>query len=308
MTSTLIVLTGPTGIGKTELALQIADHFHTEIISADSRQIFKEMSIGTAVPREEELKRIRHHFIHKVSIQEGYNAGRFELEVISLLEELFSRLPVSVMAGGSMLYIDAVCRGIDDLPAVDPEIRNYLISRYESEGIEPLRFELKKLDPDYYRQVDLRNPKRVLHALEICIISGKPYSSLRTGPRKERPFSILKIGLTANRQLLYDRINRRVDRMVAEGLEEEALRLYPLRVNPALRTVGYREWFSFFEGKTDRETTIANIKSNTRRYARKQMTWFRNDREMHWFDIHEIHRVIPFIEEKLKIGDNTKTQ
>jgi tRNA dimethylallyltransferase len=307
MIPTLIVLTGPTGIGKTELALRIAEHFRTEIISADSRQLFREMSIGTAVPDEETLKRVRHHFIHTVSVQNGYNAGRFELEVISLLNELFSRLPVVVMAGGSMLYIDAVCKGIDDLPAVDPEIRKTLVARYESEGIESIRFELKNLDPDYYRQVDLRNPKRLLHALEICLMAGKPYSTLRTGPVKERSFRILKIGLTADRSLLYNRINRRVDRMVADGLEEEALRLYPFRHHPALRTVGYREWFDFFEGKNDRETTIENIKSNTRRYARKQLTWFRNDPEMNWFDISESNKIIPFIEAKLTFCGNTKT-
>jgi tRNA dimethylallyltransferase len=302
MTATLIVLTGPTGIGKTELALQIAEHFHTEIISADSRQLFREMSIGTAVPGEETLKRVRHHFIHTHSVLDGYNAGRFETEVMSLLEELFSRLSLVVMAGGSMLYIDAICKGIDDLPPVDPEIRKMLVARYEKEGIESIRFDLKKLDPVYYRQADLHNPKRLLHALEMCLMAGRPYSSLRTNRQKERPFRILKIGLTADRSLLYERINRRVDRMVADGLEEEARRLYPFRDHAALRTVGYREWFGFFEGKTDRETTIENIRSNTRRYARKQLTWFRNDPEMVWFDFQESDKIIPFIEAKLNLG------
>jgi tRNA dimethylallyltransferase len=301
MTSTLIVLTGPTGIGKTDLALKMALHYETDIISADSRQMYKEMMIGTAVPLPAELGRVRHHFIQTISIHETYNAGKFELEVIALLNRLFNTVPVVIMAGGSMLYIDAVCKGIDDLPTVDPEVRTSLTTRFEKEGLESLRFELKKLDPDYYRQVDLHNPKRLLHALEMCIMSGKPYSQLRTAPLKERPFRIIKIGLTAERQVIYDRINERVDRMVLRGLEVEARNLYPFRSVNALNTVGYREWFDYFDGKKGKEETIENIKSNSRRYARKQLTWFRKDPDMHWFDILETEKVIPYIEEQLEI-------
>jgi tRNA dimethylallyltransferase len=301
MTSTLIVLTGPTGIGKTDLALKMAMHYETDIISADSRQMYKEMMIGTAVPSTAELDRVRHHFIQTISIHDNYNAGKFELEVIALLSGLFITKPVVIMAGGSMLYIDAVCKGIDDLPTVDPGVRESLISRFEKEGLESLRFELKKLDPVYYRQVDLHNPKRLLHALEMCIMSGKPYSQLRTAPHKERPFRIIKIGLRAERQVIYDRINQRVDHMVVLGLEEEARQLYPFRSVNALNTVGYKEWFDFFDGKTGKEETIENIKSNSRRYARKQLTWFRKDPDMHWFDILETEKVIPYIEEQLEI-------
>jgi len=293
----LIVLTGPTGIGKTETALTLAARFGCDIVSADSRQIYREMRIGTAAPTKEEMKNIRHHFVHTVSIHDRYNAGKFELEVLSLLEHLFMTNPVVVMAGGSMLYIDAVCRGIDDLPEVDPEIRAGLIQRWEAEGIECLRFELKKLDPDYYSQVDLHNPKRLLHALEMCIMSGIPYSRMRTNTIKVRPFRILKIGLTAERGIIYDRINRRVDRMIADGLEHEAAALYPFRAYQALNTVGYREWFDFLDGKSNREETIEKIKSNSRRYARKQLTWFRKDPDIRWFDIRDKNLVIPYVEE-----------
>jgi len=293
----LVVLTGPTGIGKTETALKMAARFKCDILSADSRQIYREMCIGTAVPSIEERKNIRHHFIRSISIHDRYNAGKFEMEVIALLDRLFLTNPTAIMTGGSMLYIDAVCRGIDDLPDVDPEIRQNLIRKWETEGIESLRFELKKLDPDYYRQVDLHNPKRLLHALEMCIMSGIPYSRMRTNPQKERPFRILKIGLTADREIIYDRINQRVNRMIVAGLEKEAEALYPYRDYQALNTVGYREWFDFFEGKCTREETIEKIKSNSRRYARKQLTWFRKDREIHWFDIRDKELVIPFAEE-----------
>jgi len=302
MGSTLVVVTGPTGVGKSDLALEIASRFKTEIISADSRQIYKEMKIGTAVPSEAELLHIRHHFVQTHSIHDPYNAGKYEMDVIALLKLLFEKLSVVVMAGGSMLYVDAVCRGIDDLPSVDPEIRKNLVSKFNNEGIESLRFELKRLDPVYYSEVDLHNPKRLLHAIEMCIQSGKPYSSLRTNPRKERPFQIIKIGLNADRQVLYDRINRRVDRMVLCGLEEEAKSLYPYRFNHALNTVGYREWFDFFDGKASREATIEQIKSNTRRYARKQLTWFRKDPDITWFDIPGTGKVIPYIEESTKMG------
>lgn len=297
----LIVVTGPTAIGKTSASIEIAKHFNTEIISADSRQLYREMHIGTAVPDLKELNQIKHHFIHTHSIFDYYNASRFEEEVLITLDGLFGQHKLVVMTGGSMLYIDAVCKGIDDLPVVDLEIRNSLIARFEKEGIESLRFELKKLDPVYYGEADLHNHKRILHALEICITTGKPYSSFRTNTRKERPFRILKIGLNTSRDILYARINRRVDDMVNAGLEDEARKLYPHRKNNALNTVGYREWFDYFDGLITYDEAIEKIKSNTRRYARKQLTWFKRDKEINWFDISETHKIIPFIEDQLKV-------
>jgi tRNA dimethylallyltransferase len=304
----LIVITGPTAIGKTSVSTEVARYFNTEIISADSRQLFREMVIGTAVPDAKELMEIRHHFIHSHSIHDYYSASRFEEEVLAKLIDLFSRHKLVVMTGGSMLYIDAVCKGIDDLPAVNMDIRQQLIRKFETEGIESLRFELKILDPVYYREVDKKNHKRLLHALEICLITGKPYSSFRTNPRRKRPFHIIKIGLNTDRKVLYERINHRVDQMVAGGLEQEARDLYPFRQNNALNTVGYREWFEHFEGVTTASEAIEKIKGNTRRYARKQLTWFKRDEEINWFDLTETGKIIPFIESKTaslwSTGDN----
>ena len=294
--SLLVVLTGPTAVGKTALSLQVARHFGTEILSADSRQLYREMRIGTAVPSPTELEQVKHHFIGNLSVHDYYNASRYEEEAIALLRELFRQHQVVVLCGGSMLYIDAVCYGIDDLPVVDAQIRNELTTLYETGGIEALRISMKKLDPEYYATVDLRNPKRLLRALEICIMTGKPYSALRTHTRKTRDFTILRIGLNCDRSLLYDRINRLVDAMVEAGLEEEARSLHPWKSLNALNTVGYREWFDYFEGITNRETTIEKIKSNTRLYARKQLTWFRKYSSMHWFDSADTGKVIPFIE------------
>lgn len=292
----LIVITGPTAIGKSEISVQVARHFSTEIISADSRQIYREMCIGTAVPGQAELSGVPHHFIHSRSIHDYYNASRFEEDVLLTLESLFQRHRVVVMTGGSMLYIDAVCQGIDDLPGIDPELRQNLLKRYEDEGLESLRLQLKHMDPEYYAQVDLMNHKRILHALEVCLMTGKPYSSFRTGGIKERPFQIVKIGLNAKRDILYDRINERVDQMVRAGLEEEARQLFPFRHYNALNTVGYREWFDYFDDKLTRDEAIFKIKSNTRRYARKQLTWFRRDPAIRWFDIDETGQIIPYIE------------
>lgn len=291
----LIVITGPTAIGKTRISNEVAHYFNTEIISADSRQLYREMSIGTAVPGQSELLDIKHHFIHSHSIHDYYHASRFEEEVTEKLQDLFLTHNSVVMTGGSMLYIDAVCKGIDDLPAIDMQTRQYLIHKYETEGIECLRFMLKKLDPEYYQEVDLKNHKRLLHALEICIMTGMPYSSFRTRPQKQRPYHMLKIGLNTDRKNLYDRINLRVDQMIEAGLEEEARNLYPFRDNNALNTVGYREWFDHFDGLTSKEEAIEKIKSNTRRYARKQLTWFKRDRDLTWFDISETSLIIPFI-------------
>jgi tRNA dimethylallyltransferase len=291
----LIVITGPTAIGKSAVSLKVAAHFSTEIISADSRQLYREMSIGTAVPTSAELQEIPHHFVHSHSIHDYYNASRFEEEVLQKLDDLFHRHSAVVLAGGSMLYVDAVCNGIDDLPEIDMEIRNYLTELYATEGIESLRLMLKKADPLYYAEVDLQNHKRLLHALEICLITGKPYSGFRKQERKSRPFNLIKIGLTADREVIYNRINQRVDQMVADGLEEEARSLFPHRSTNALNTVGYREWFDHFEGLMTKAETIDKIKSNTRRYARKQLTWFKRDRMIKWFDIRQTDQIIPYL-------------
>lgn len=295
-----MVIAGPTGVGKTRVSLETARHFGTEILSADSRQMYREMRIGTAVPSMEELALVRHHFIGNLSISDYYNASRYEEEAIALLNRLFRRSPVVVLTGGSMLYVDAVCNGIDDLPTVDPLIRDQLLRQYHREGIGSLRELVRQLDPEYYRTVDPDNPKRLLHALEICMMTGKPYSSFLKREKKQRSFRILKCGLNMDRKSLYEQINRRVDEMVAAGLEEEARGLLPFRSLNALNTVGYREWFSFFDGACTREETIAQIKSNTRRYARKQLTWFRRDQAITWFHPDETEKLITFIEKEIK--------
>lgn len=300
MTKTLIVLTGPTGIGKTHIGIEIAQHFNTEIISSDSRQIFKELKIGTAVPELDELNAVPHHFIQSHSVKENYNASKFEFEALDLLEKLFKKHNIVLMVGGSMLYIDAVCKGIDIMPDVDPKIRVNLKNKLENEGLESLRFQLKKLDPDYYYTVDLKNPNRIIHALEICMTTGKQYSSFRSNPNKKRPFSILKIGLNCDREILHTRINQRVDKMIKCGLEQEASSVYPLKNLNALNTVGYRELFSCFDGEITREKAIELIKRNSRRYARKQITWFRNDPEMNWFEPGDTKEIIEFLENKIE--------
>lgn len=295
----LIVLTGPTGIGKTEVGIKIAKHFNTEIISSDSRQIFKELTIGTAVPGTIELTAVKHHFIQTHSIEENYNASRFENDTLDVINSIFKKNDVVLMVGGSMLYIDAVCNGIDIMPDVDPEIRKSLKDKFENEGLESLRFLLKKLDPDYYNSVDLKNPNRLIHALEICIMTGKPYSSFRSNPKKYRSFSIIKIGLNCDRNVLHNQINLRVDKMIVAGLESEARNLYHLKHLNALNTVGYRELFSFFAGEITREKAIELIKRNSRRYARKQLIWFRNDTEMNWFEPSQANEIITFIENRI---------
>ncbi len=298
MSKTLIVLTGPTGIGKTSVGIKIAQHFDTEIVSSDSRQIFKELSIGTAVPEQEELDAIKHHFIQSHSITENYNASRYEKEAMELLEKLFESRNMVLMVGGSMLYIDAICKGIDSMPDADPEIRADLKRQLEENGLESLRLQLKKLDPDYYKTVDLKNPNRIIHALEISIQTGKPYSSYRSNQNKKRPFSIIKIVLNCDREMLHKRINLRVDQMVASGLEKEAHSVFPHKELNSLNTVGYREWFACFDGEITREKAIELIKRNSRRYARKQITWFRKDPTANWFDPGQIKEIIKFIESK----------
>ena len=300
MSKTLIVLTGPTGIGKTSIGIKLAQYFNTEIVSSDSRQIFKELKIGTAVPSEKELSLVKHHFIHSHSITQNYNASRYEIEALQLLEKLFQQKNTVLLVGGSMLYIDAICKGIDIMPDVDPEIRNSFKIQLEKEGIEGLRLQLKKQDPDYYKIVDLKNPARIIHALEICLTTGKPYSSFRSNPNKKRPFSILKIGLNCEREILHKRINKRVDVMLQEGLVEEAKLVFHQKHLNALNTVGYRELFNYFDGEISLDKAIELIKRNSRRYARKQLTWFRKDQEMKWFEPNQIQEIIEYIEYTIK--------
>lgn len=278
----LIIILGPTGVGKTELSLQMAEELGTEIISCDSRQVYREMKIGTAAPSEEELKRIPHHFIGHLSIHDYYSCGRFEIEALEKCNELFLKHDTVIMTGGSMLYIDAVCKGIDDIPNIDEELRQSLLDRYKKEGIRNIRQELKNLDPNYYKIVDLQNHKRIIHALEVCLQAGKPYSSFRSESVKKRPFTIEKIGLNRPREVLYERINNRVDIMMEKGLLEEAKNLYPFKSLNALNTVGYKELFNYFDGIWTLDFAIQMIKQNSRRYAKKQLTWFNRDSEINW--------------------------
>src|SRR5690554_4386888 len=282
---TLLVLIGPTGVGKTEWSLRVAEELRGPIISADSRQIYRGMTIGTAAPTPEQMQRVPHHFVGILSPSDYYSASEFEGDVLSFLSRLREVHPVVVMTGGSMMYVDAVCNGIDEIPTIDETLRNDLQELYRREGLDPIRQQLKILDPIFYNEVDLKNPKRVIHALEICLMAGKPYSSLRTNPKKERPFRIIKVGLTRKREELYDRINRRVDQMVADGLVEEAKGLFPMRHLNALNTVGYKELFDYFDGKCTLEFAIDKIKQHSRNYARKQISWFRRDKEIHWIDL-----------------------
>lgn len=279
----LIVLLGPTGVGKTDLSIEIARHFQTSVISCDSRQIYREMRIGTAIPSAEQLAAVPHFFIHTLSVKDYFNSWQFEQQALEKIRELHHTAEVVLMAGGSMMYIDAVCKGIDDIPSIDPDLRMQLMERMEKEGLETIRSLLRKLDPVFYEQVDLNNAKRVLHAVEVCMMAGKPYSALRTNSPKEREFDILKIGLNREKSELYDRINKRVDRMLEEGLEEEAHSLYPLRHLNPLNTVGYKEFFEYFDGQINYPEAIRLIKRNSRRYAKKQLSWFRRDPDIHWF-------------------------
>lgn len=287
----LISVVGPTAIGKTTTAIALAKALNTEILSADSRQFYKEMTIGTAVPSEEELKEIPHHFIHSRSIFEDYSVGDFERDAIAFLDDkFFPENPKApefknfVMVGGSGLYVDAVVKGLDEFPETSPEIREELNKKWERNGISILQKELKEADPNYFSEVDRDNPHRLIRALEVFYASGKPYSSFLNQPQKERKFANLIIGLTENREIIYDRINRRVDLMMESGLEEEAKTLFKHKNSNALQTVGYRELFRFFEGEITREEAIEEIKKNTRRFAKRQLTWFRKNENIHWFD------------------------
>lgn len=284
MDKVVIAIVGPTAIGKTSLAIKLANRFDTEIISADSRQFYKEMSIGTAVPSEDELRAAPHHFIHHLSIEESYSVGQYEQEAMSTIENLFKKQNILILVGGSGLYIDAVTAGLDRFPDIDAKVRQEVRELLDKRGFDFIQQELQRLDPFYYDQVDIHNTQRLLRALEVCISSGKPYSSFLGKDKTKRPFRVIKIGLTAERPVIYERINQRVDLMIQNGLEEEARLLFPYRQNNALNTVGYKELFHYFEGNYNKETAIAEIKKNTRRFAKRQLTWYRKDPEIRWFD------------------------
>ena len=286
---TLLLILGPTGVGKTELSLRVAEHFGSPILSCDSRQVFRAIPIGTAAPTAEEQARVKHYFVATRDLEEDYNAGQYERDAIALMEELFLTHDTLVMTGGSMLYADAVCYGLDDLPAVPETIRRQVQQAYENQGLAWLQSEVQRLDPDYWNEVDQQNPARLIHCVELCLTTGKPYSSLRTATTKNRPFRILKIGLERPREELYDRINRRVEQMIADGLIEEAKAVYPLRRLNSLQTVGYRELFAHFDGEYDLARAIELIQQNSRHYAKRQMTWFRRDKTIHWLNANETY-------------------
>lgn len=292
---TLLVLLGPTGVGKTNISLQLAEQFGCPIVSSDSRQFYRELKIGTAAPSGDQLRRVKHYFIGSHSIQDEYNAGQYELDAIRLLDELFKVHNVVMLVGGSMMYIDAVCNGMDDIPSVDAETRVYWQKQYAEVGLEFIQHELKRLDPVHYDQVDIQNPKRVIHALEICSMTGKPYSDLRTGQRKLRNFNILKIGLNRPRPELYERINTRVDEMMAEGLLQEAEKFYQFRQLNTLNTVGYKELFEYMDGNWTLDFAVSMIKQDTRRYAKRQLTWFNRDKEILWFQPDELESKIELV-------------
>lgn len=298
--SWLVVLLGPTGVGKTQLSLQLAKHFNSPIISSDSRQIFKELKIGTAAPTPDELAVAPHHFIATHSIFDTYSAGQYEQDALQLLEKLFIDHRVVLLSGGSMMYIDALCKGMDDIPTVDPEIREYWVEVYEQKGLPFIQEELRRLDPKHYEEVDLQNHKRVIHALEVCQMTGRPYSELRSGQTKVRPFNILKIGLNRPRPELYARINERVDQMMAEGLLEEATPFFEHRNLNSLNTVGYKELYDYMEGKCTLAEAVEQIKMDSRRYAKRQLTWFRRDADIHWFHPDDSAKVLAFVDQQLK--------
>lgn len=298
----LIIILGPTAVGKTSLAINLAKHFKSEIVSADSRQFYREITIGTAKPSPEELAQAKHHLIGMLSISDYYNVFRFETEVISLLKNLFSTHHVVIMAGGSGLYIDAICNGIDHIPDTDEDLRNDLNNILLHQGIQPLRDQLKLLDSQAYQNIDLANPMRIIRALEVCLTTGRTYSSFLHNVSPQRPFNIIKVGLKRERKELYDRINHRVDEMIAKGLAEEARSLYQYRDYNSLQTVGYRELFEHFDGNYTMEKAIEKIKTNTRRYAKKQMTWFARDKDIHWFSPEDPESILSFIANQIAAG------
>ena len=300
MNKTLVVLLGPTGIGKTDLSIDIALHLNTEIISSDSRQFFEEMSIGTAVPSVEQLKKVKHHFIGHISINDYYSASRYEQDFIQLTDRLFKNFDMLLMTGGSGLYIDAACGKLNEIPDVDPGIREKYLKKYMNEGLESIRTDLRLIDPEYYGKVDLKNPKRILRALEIYETTGKPYSVFLGRKSKKREFRIIRIGLRMDREELYARINSRVDEMISEGLEKEAAGLMEYRSKNALNTVGYKELFRYFDGEITRDKAIDLIKRNSRRYAKRQITWWAREKEIRWFHPDQKKDIISYIEEKTR--------
>ncbi len=309
---TLIIITGPTGVGKTELCLTIAEHYGIDIINADSRQIYRDIPIGTAAPTKEQMSRVKHHCVATCEIDDYYSAARYEEDVLKIIDSMPSANPVALLTGGSMMYIDAVCNGIDDIPTIREDIRSMMKKRLEEEGLEALTDELKALDPEHWNIVDKNNPRRIVHALEICHQTGKTYTSFRTGAKKQRPFKIIKIGLTRSviakvkrgqpihdHSPLYDRINARVLEMMEQGLLEEAKAMYPYRTNNALNTVGYKELFRHFDGEIPLEEAIRQIQSNSREYARKQLTWYKRDPDITWFHPDNIEDIITYIDNNL---------
>ncbi len=296
----LIVIIGPTGVGKTELSLRVAERYSTEIVSADSRQLYADLKIGTAAPTDQQLARVKHHLVGTLQLTDYYSAARYEEEAMAIITNLFQSHDNVVLTGGSMMYVDAVCNGIDDIPTVDAETRQLMMQRYEEEGLERLCAELRLLDPEYYNIVDLKNPKRVIHALEICYMTGRTYTSFRTQQKKARPFNIIKVGLTRDREELYERINRRVDIMMEEGLLEEARRFYDLRSLNSLNTVGYKELYAYMEGTTTLEFAVEKIKQNSRIYSRKQMTWFKRDESIRWFHPDNEKEIMDYIQQSIE--------
>lgn len=295
----LITVVGPTAIGKTELAIRLAQHFQTEIVSADSRQFFKEMSIGTAKPSAEELRAATHHFINSHHIQDAFSVGDFEKEGLKKIEEIFQKQGSAILVGGSGLYVNAITQGFDNLPKAPPELRESLNEKFAQEGIVALQERLKSLDPAYFEEVDIHNPQRLIRALEVCISTGKTFSEFRTHSTQKRPFQTIKIGLNLNRELLYHRINRRVDLMMEMGLLEEVKGLLPHRKLNALQTVGYQELFDYLDGQCSLADAVERIKQNTRRFAKRQLTWFRKDTEIRWFEPQQSNEVIHFIEQEI---------
>lgn len=297
----LIVITGPTGVGKTELCLRLADFFNVPIINADSRQIFAEIPIGTAAPTIKQQERTKHYFVGTHKLTDYYSASLYEQDVIQLLDKLFEDSDIAILTGGSMMYIDAVCNGIDDIPTVDENTRETMKHRLATEGLPTLVEELKQLDPEHWNIVDRNNPRRVVHALEICHMTGKTYTSFRKNEKKKRPFNIIKIGLTLPREMLYNRINARVIDMINNGFVEEAKKVYPLRGLNSLNTVGYKELFDYFDGNISLDDAIFKIQSNTRRYARKQLTWYKKDENMKWFEPNNVEEILKYIGTKTLI-------
>lgn len=296
--NTLVVLLGPTGVGKTEVALQIAEHLQSPIINADSRQLFAEIPIGTAAPTKEQQERVKHYFVGTLHLTDYYSAAKYEEDVLQLLNQLFNQQQMALLSGGSMMYIDAVCQGIDDIPTVDEATRRLMKRKLETEGLDALVAELKVLDPEHYKIVDLHNPRRVVHALEICHMTGNTYTSYRKNTKKIRPFNTIKIGLNRPREEMYERINNRVLKMMNQGLIEEAKAVYPQKGLNALNTVGYKELFAYFDGDISLDDAILKIQSNTRQYMRKQVTWFKRDNDIKWFSPTNIEEIINYIDDQ----------